>query len=143
MDQVVAEAPPSAAEEADDVIGPPAAMAHPPPAVAGAAGHGKGNPVAGIVHGGLYFPTQLRGGALVGIDRENPLLRGKGKGAVLLPPEAGPVGGEMHLIRIFAAQLHRPVRAAGIDDDHLVGPGDGREALADTGLLVFRDYNDG
>ena len=78
---------------------------------------------------------------LVGIERENPVVRGDRCGEVLLCSVTGPIPDE-HAIRVLSGDGQRVVGAPRINHDELVGPGGGLKRLADTLRFVFSDDRD-
>ena len=67
------------------------------------------------------------GDALVGVERKNPVVRGQGRGVILLIDVAVP-GTHVDALGELARDGDGVVRAFRIDDDNLVGPGKGLAA---------------
>jgi hypothetical protein len=91
---------------------------------------------------GPDFSRELRRDALVGIDRQNPVVRRLGCGEVLLLGVAWPVADD-HARAGGAGAGDRVVRAAAVNHQHLGRPGDRRHAGLDVGGFVARDDRDG
>src|SRR5581483_2775723 len=87
------------------------------------------------------FAGERRRDALVGVEREDPVVRRLVGGEILLIDVAGPRARE-HAHAAAARDRHRSIRAAGVDDEDLVGPGGGIDRRADVFLFVERDDRD-
>src|SRR5688572_28362581 len=120
MHRYILEACRAAAEQAYNVIGPPAAVPYPAVTEAGQ----PCNPVgigcrAG--HGPLHRLRELGSDPLVRIDGQYPLTSRQIEGAVSLRTEAGPVGREGNARAMRLGNLPRAVCAARVDHDDLFG----------------------
>ncbi|WP_305807091.1 hypothetical protein, partial [Stenotrophomonas sp. YIM B06876] len=82
------------------------------------------------------FSRQLRRDQLVRIQEEDPVSRGVGQQAVALHRKALPVGMGVNQHAFGAGDLQRPVLAAAVHHDHLIGERGAVDASADAPLLV-------
>jgi hypothetical protein len=87
------------------------------------------------------FVRQRRCHALIGIERQNPVVARQRRGVVLLFDVAQPVVDD-DAVREPAGDGDGVVSTAGIDDDDLVGPGDRRQRRTEIGGFVLRDNRD-
>ena len=83
---------------------------------------------------------QLWGHPLIGVEAQDPRVRGSIQTEILVCPEAPP-GIHVDPIRVLPADLQGLVLAAGVADDDLIGPPDALQAGPDVLLLVV-DRND-
>ena len=105
-----------------------------------------GDPVAArgwrTIHQGSDLCGERRRDALVGVEREDPVVRREPRGVVFLRAIPRPPA-HFHPRRQALRDRHRPIGAARIDDDRFVGPGDRLERRGDVGGFVFRDDRNG
>jgi hypothetical protein len=80
--------------------------------------------------------------ALVRIQRQDPVVRGKLRCPVLLGAVTRPVA-DLDARGPATRDVRCTVRAAGVDDDDLVGPGHRLERRPDVSRLVECDDRDG
>jgi hypothetical protein len=90
----------------------------------------------------LDLGGQRRGHALVGIEGENPVIRGEILGMVLLRAVAGPVA-HLDAGHVGPCALDRVVGAVGVDEDDLVGPRHRLQRLDDVRTFVVGDDRNG
>ena len=104
-----------------------------------------GNPPARarfILHGAAHLGGQLRRGALVGINEEDPVgIHSIQGGIALLGEVLKPVLQNRRPRPL--RELHRSILAEGVEHHHLIGPLHAGDALRDIPLLVFGEDNDG
>ena len=86
--------------------------------------------------------AQLGGDALVGVERKNPVVGREGCGVILLIDVAVPRA-HVDAIGELPRDRDRVVRALGVDDDDLVGPGEGLQRVGDRVGFVLRDDRGG
>jgi hypothetical protein len=85
-----------------------------------------------------YRALELGRDALVGIEAEDPVVRGLGDREVLLPPESEP--GLCDYARTGApGEFYGIIAAAGIDDDRLGGERGGGQTIGELRSGVVRD----
>ena len=118
------------------VVGAPAADE--PPGDVVAAGHlAKARRGEVLLGQGLKFAGEGGRDFLVGIKHEDPVVAALGDHELALGVVAGPVVVDHAGLRgMVFRDGDGAVRAAGIDDHHVVGPGDGIESRRDLGRLV-------
>ena len=79
---------------------------------------------------------------LVGVEREDPVVRREVRRAVLLRSIPGPVE-DLHSRRVPPRDVHGSIGAAGIDDDDFVSPGHRRKGELDVVRFVQGDDRNG
>ena len=89
----------------------------------------------------LDFTRELRRHALIGVERQDPVVARDRRRVVFLGDVAGPLAHD-DMWREPLRDRHGVVGAAGIDDDQLVGPGDRLQRLADVRRFVPGDDRD-
>ena len=79
----------------------------------------------------LISAGELWGDPLVGIERQDPVVRGNLRGVILLRAVAGPLANSTRSASRRAIATVSSVLSR-VDDDDLVGPGDGLERGLDV-----------
>ena len=89
-------------------------------------GHARDPVTAGrrlTIHEGANLGRELRRHALVGVERQDPVVRCQSRGVILLRAVPGQPRTSTRVASLLGDR-HRSIGAAGIDDDDFVGPGD-------------------
>ena len=79
--------------------------------------------------------------AFVSVERQDPVVPRNRRGVVLLIDVAGPVADD-HAVGVPLRDPNGLIGAEGVDDDDLVGKGDGRQRVVDACRFVLGDDGD-